>query len=100
MRQSIPVARIDDSRLTKARSWGKIIVAKQMIFAPAPPDMCPPFVAGFVFLVSRPPLSNRWRKSSAPTWYWSRIGEARQSYGCGNPGLRTRVNALSGLRVS
>ena len=29
MRQSIPVARIDDSRLTKAKGWGKIIVAKQ-----------------------------------------------------------------------
>ena len=49
MRQSISVAGIDDSRLTKASDWEKIIVAKQM-FSPAPPDMYPPFVAGFVFL--------------------------------------------------
>ena len=58
MRQSISVAGIDDSRLTKAWSWGKIIVAKLMIYSPAPPDMDPPFVAGFVFVVSGSPCGS------------------------------------------
>ena len=97
MRQSISVTRIDDSRLTKARSWGKIIVAKQMIFAPALPDMHPPFVAGFVFVVPGSPSGSRsesWRKSVAPTWHWSPLTEGRQpqyivgqhplTHACGN----------------
>ena len=81
MRQSIPVARIDDSRLTKATDWGKIIVAKQMIYSPAPPDMHPPFVAGFVFVVPGSPSGSRsesWRKSDAPTRHWRHIARGRQ----------------------
>ena len=50
MRQSIPVARIDDSHLTKAKGWEKIIVAKLMC-SPGPAGHVPALVAGFVFLV-------------------------------------------------
>ena len=57
MRQSISVARIDDSHLTKAKGWEKIIVAKLM-FSSAPPDMHPPFVAGFVFVVPGSPCGS------------------------------------------
>ena len=80
MRQSIPVTGIVDSRLTKATDWEKIIVAKQM-FSPAPPDMYPPFVAGFVFVVPGSPSGSRsesWRKSDAPTWHWNPLTKGRQ----------------------